>query len=88
MIIEARTCHCCESKNLVLNGKNASGQQRYRCKDCGVTRVLDSVQKSKQIEIAQVAQTYQERNSFRSTGRIFQVSHVTIQKWLKKKPHH
>lgn|GEM_PF-3849253 len=32
----------------------------------------------------QVARTYQERNSFRSTGRIFGVSHVSVQKWLKK----
>ncbi|MBC7919598.1 MAG: IS1 family transposase, partial [Ferruginibacter sp.] len=39
MILEARTCYCCQSNNLILNGKNASGQQRYRCKDCGVTRV-------------------------------------------------
>lgn len=69
-----------------MNGKNASGQQRYRCKECKVTRVLDSVQKSKQVDLETVAQTYKERNSFRSTGRIFKVSHVTVQKWLKKKP--
>jgi len=85
MILTARTCHACNSTNLVLNGKNASGQQRYRCKDCGVTRVLDSVQKSKHVDMEAVARTYQERNSFRSTGRIFKVSHVTVQKWLKKK---
>ena len=59
MILEARTCHRCESTNRVINGKNASGQQRYRCKDRGLTRVLDSVQKSKQVALAQVAQTYQ-----------------------------
>ncbi|MBC7923507.1 MAG: IS1 family transposase [Ferruginibacter sp.] len=86
MILEARTCHRCQSKNLILNGKNASGQQRYQCKDCGVTRVLGSVQKSKQVDLQQVVQTYQERNSFPSTARIFKVSHVTIQKWLKKSP--
>jgi DNA invertase Pin-like site-specific DNA recombinase len=33
-----------------------------------------------------VAKTYQQRNSTRSTGRIFGVSHVTVQNWLKKSP--
>jgi transposase-like protein len=33
-----------------MNGKNASGQQRYKCKDCGVTWVLNSIQKSKLID--------------------------------------
>lgn len=86
MIIEERTCDNCQSKNIVRNGKNVSGQQRYKCKDCGVTRVLDPVQKSRQLDMEQVYQTYQERNSFRSTARIFKVSYTSVQRWLKKKP--
>ncbi len=86
MIIDVRTCHKCQSKNIVRNGKNVSGQQRYKCKDCGVTRVLDSVQKSRQLDMEQVNQTYQERNSFRSTARLFGVSHTSVQRWVKKKP--
>jgi transposase-like protein len=86
MILEAKKCHNCQSEQIVRNGHNSCGQQRYKCKNCGVTRVLDSVQKSKQIDLEQVFQTYKERNSFRSTGRIFGVSPATIQKWLKKKP--
>ena len=85
MILESRKCHNCESVNIVRNGKNACGQQRYQCKDCGVTRVLDSVQKSRTLDMDQVAQTYQERNSYRSTGRIFGVSNTTVARWLKKK---
>ena len=85
MILEAKKCHNCQSDQLVKNGHNSSGQQRYKCKTCGVTRVLTSVQKSKTIDFEQVVQTYQERNSLRSTGRIFKVSHVTVLKWLKKK---
>ncbi len=42
------------------------------------------VQKSRQLDLAQVNQTYQERNSFRSTARTFGVSQVTVQKWLQK----
>jgi hypothetical protein len=36
------------------------------------------------VNLAQVEKTYQERNSFRSTARIFGVSHVRVQRWLKK----
>jgi transposase-like protein len=32
-----------------------------------------------------LARTYQERNSFRSAGRIFGVSHVSVFNYLKKK---
>ena len=86
MVLEARVCVCCSSSNIVKNGKNATGQQRYKCNDCGVTRVLDSVQKASQVALSLVPKTYEERNSFRSTGRIFGVSHVTVQRWLKKSP--
>ena len=86
MVSVLRTCHNCNSTNIVLNGKNASNQQRYRCKDCNVTKVLDYKQKGRTVDIEQVARTYIERNSFRSTGRIFEVSHVSVLRWLKKKP--
>jgi transposase-like protein len=80
MIPEVRTCHRYQSRNIVRNRKNVSGQQRYKCKDCSVTRVLDSVQKSRQLDMEQVNQTYQERNSFGSTARVFKVSH-TREQW-------
>ncbi len=84
MIIEVKTCHNYQSRNIIRNGKNLSGRQRYKCKDCDVTRVLDPVRKSRNLDMEQVSQTYQKRKSFRSTGRIFGVNHVTVQKWLKK----
>ncbi len=84
MISKTYACHHCQSENLILNGKNASGQQRYKCKDCGVTRVLVFIQASKRVDMEQVTQTYLERNSFRSTARLFKVSHTTVQNWLKK----
>jgi transposase len=86
MVLEARVCGNCSSTNIVKNGKNAAGQQRYKCNNCGVTRVLDSLRKGDQVDLSQVQKSYEERNSFRSTGRIFGVSHVTVQRWLKKKP--
>jgi transposase-like protein len=84
MVLEARVCGCCGRTNLVKNGKNATSQQRYKCNEFGITRILDSLPKADQVDLAQVERSYQERNSFRSTARIFKVSHTTVQRWLKK----
>ncbi|MCY7349670.1 MAG: hypothetical protein LH606_03270, partial [Cytophagaceae bacterium] len=54
MIIETRTCHCCKSSNIVRNGKNSSGHQRYKCKDCGVTRILGPVQANRILDSEEV----------------------------------
>lgn len=35
-------CTKCNSKNIVKNGHNGSGQQQYYCKDCKTHRVLES----------------------------------------------
>ena len=84
MITETRTCHNCGSINIVRNGHNVAGRQRYKCKACGVTRVLDSVQAQARLDEEEVKRTYLERNSLRATGRIFGVSHETIARMLKK----
>ena len=86
MITEHRTCHRCQSINIVKNGKNRSGTQTYKCKDCGCCRVLDSKQKGRQIDPELLARTYQERQSLRATGRILGISHTLVLKSLKKKP--
>lgn len=85
MITETRTCHSCQSPNIVRNGKNRAGNQRYRCKDCGVTRVLDSNLPTHRLDPAALERSYRERNSLRATARIFGVSHFTVFQHLKKK---
>jgi transposase-like protein len=86
MIVEHRTCEKCQSKNIVKNGKNRSGTQTYKCKDCGCFRVLDSKQPSRTVDKEALAKAYMERQSHRATGRIFNVSHFFVQTALKKKP--
>ena len=82
MITTTHRCSKCESTNLVLNGKNKSGTPTYHCKDCNAYRVL---YKKKAVDKEAVFRTFEERNSYRSTGRIFGISHVSIFNWLKKK---
>ena len=85
MITESYCCHACQSTNIVRNGHTASGKQRYRCKDCGVTRVLVPKPTLTPEAIAYLERSNTERMSYRAMGRIFTVSHVTVFNYLKKK---
>lgn len=82
------TCKCatCGSENITKNGKNSAGNQRYKCKACGTSRVLKGRRPSTKVDMEAVGRTFEERSSYRSTARIFGVSHVTVFNWLKKKP--
>ena len=84
MIQITHTCGKCDSPNIVRNGHNKSGSPQYKCKDCGTCRVLISKRKTAQIDIDALERTYEERNSYRSTGRIFGISHGTVFNLLKK----
>ena len=84
MITTASTCRDCHSTQLVRNGKTRAGNQRYQCKACGSTKVLILDPKYGVERQALVARTYLERNSSRSTARIFGISHRTVLNWLKK----
>jgi IS1 family transposase/transposase-like protein len=84
MIVTKHKCKRCQSENIVLNGKNKSGSQTYKCNDCGACRVLFSVKKTRNMDPDALARTYQGRNSLRSTARIFGVSHFTVSALLKK----
>jgi transposase-like protein len=85
MVQTAHTCKKCNSANIVLNGKNKSGSQTYKCKDCGCCRVLFSVKKTENIDMEALSRTYEERNSYRSSARIFGISHTSVFNYLKKK---
>ncbi len=42
------------------------------------------IKKTKNIDLEALTRTYEERNSLRSTGRIFGISHFTVSNLLKK----
>jgi transposase-like protein len=84
--VEQRVCEKCQSKNIVKNGKNRSGTQTYKCKDCGCYQVFDSKQPSRRLDPEVIARTYRERQSLRATGRILGVSEFFVPSALKKSP--
>jgi len=84
MISTHHNCKKCQSLNIVLNGKNKSGSQTYKCKDCGAFGVLFSIKKTASLDLEALHNGYSERNSYRSLARIFGISHVTVYNKLKK----
>ena len=77
-------CPRCNSSNHKKNGI-VGGRQRYKCHDCGYnyTVELKSTAFSTSVK-KQALQIYLEGLGFRSIGRFLGVSHVSVQKWIKK----
>mgnify|MGYP001496547312 CR=1 FL=1 len=80
------TCRACQSENIVKNGRNVSGNQQYRCKDCGVCKVLEPSVRYSEGRKEEILRAYQERSSLRGISRTFGVSRPTVAAWLKKTP--
>lgn len=69
MTAETRCCEHCKSTNIVKNGKNRSGTQTYKCKDCGCFWVMDSKQPSRRLDAELVRRVFLEQKSARSAAR-------------------
>ena len=75
-------CPRCESVNLVKNGHDYKGSQKYRCKDCNRYGTLNA-QKGHSPQVQdQVKRGVLERVSLRGLERLVGVSRRTIQRWL------
>ncbi len=77
-------CPRCNSSSHKKNGI-VGGRQRYKCHDCGYnyTVELKSTAFSAFVK-RQALQLYLEGLGFRSIGRFLGVSHVSVQRWIKK----
>lgn len=77
-------CPKCNSFNHKKNGK-VNGRQRYKCHDCGYNFSVELKSTAfPQSVKRQALQLYLEGLGFRSIGRFLGVSHVSVQKWIKK----
>jgi transposase-like protein len=77
-------CPKCKSSNHKKNGI-VGERQRYKCHDCDYNYSVEI--KSTAISTfvkRQALQLYLEGLGFRSIGRFLGVSHVSVQKWIKK----
>ncbi len=77
-------CPRCKSPDHKKNGKT-SGRQRYKCRGCGYNYSIELKSTASSTFVKrQALQLYLEGLGFRSIGRILGVSHVSVQKWIKK----
>jgi len=77
-------CPRCKSLDHKKNGK-VNVRQRYKCSDYGYNYSVElkSTASSPSVK-RQALQLYIEGLGFRSIGCFLGVSHVSIQKWIKK----
>lgn len=75
MIIEVkiRQCPNCESSDIIKNGTDYKGSQKYHSHYYGGYGTLDAKARYSQKEKEQVLKAYQERVSMRGIHRIFGV---------------
>ncbi|MBN4062164.1 IS1 family transposase, partial [Bacteroidales bacterium AH-315-I05] len=75
-------CPNCGSNEFIKDGK-VRQRQRYQCKRCSYRYTVQrkASAKSKAVK-RQALQLYLEGLTYREIGKIFGVSHVSVQKWV------
>jgi len=80
------SCKKCGGLEVVKNGHNKCGTQRYKCKYCNSVFVWKYNKKEKlpkHREKKKILACYEEGMGIRALCRVFKVSSDTISKWLK-----
>jgi IS1 family transposase/transposase-like protein len=81
-ITEICKCRDCGSDNLVKNGHDYKGSQKFECKACGFQGTLELVQGYSLERKLEIMRAYQERQSMRGIERTFGVMRKTLARWL------
>ena len=77
-------CRRCGSINLGKNGRAATGQQNFHCKDCNAYATLDTKEQDRAPTRATVEKLHLERLSQRAIARTAGLSRMTVAAILKK----
>lgn len=78
-------CPDCGRDNLVKNGTDYKGAQKFHCNDCGAYGTLDATGRYPPERKEEILRAYQERSSMRGIRRTFGVARKTLARWLKQK---
>ena len=78
-------CRRCGSVNVRKNGRTATGQQKFHCKDCNAYGTLDTRDQERSHKRATVENLHLERLSQRAIARTTGMSRMTITAILNKK---
>ena len=75
-------CPKCGSQNMVKNGHDYKGAQKYHCKNCVSYGTLEAQRGYDDRTRCQVKRAILERMSLRGIERVFGVTRRTVAKWL------
>jgi transposase-like protein len=86
-LIVTKNCPECESDNIIKNGKDYKGNQKFHCHACGAYRTLAPTGRYTPERKEEILRAYQEHStrSVRGISRIFGVARQTLVSWLKEK---
>ena len=77
-------CPKCQSENIVKNGRDYKGDQKYHCNDCNAYGTLHP-QKGHSDETQRLArQFYLERVSMRGIARVLGIARQTLARWIEQ----
>lgn len=82
--IITHTCPQCGSENMVKNGHDYKGAQKYHCHDCKSYGTLHAQRGHSQQTRSQVKRAVLERLSLRAIERVFGVSRRTVLTWIEQ----
>jgi IS1 family transposase/transposase-like protein len=84
MIQVVITKHCprCNSTDIVRNGHDYKGAQKFVCRACGAMGTLDATGRYSQERKDEILCAYRERSSMRGICRIFGLARQTLARWL------
>jgi transposase-like protein len=87
-VIEVQ-CPQCESRDVVKNGRQANGEQRYRCNNLGCERTIFLLQYHNKGRVPavkrQIVDMALNGSGIRDTARVLGVSPTTVITPLKKR---
>ena len=78
------TCPKCGSENLVRNGHDYKGDQKYHCNSCGRYGTLQAQRGHTEQTRQQVKRAVLERLSLRGIERLFGLSRRTVLAWIEQ----
>lgn len=84
-ILVTKYCPHCGSDNIVRNGKDYKGDQKFHCHGCNAYGTLDALGRYTPERKEEILRAYQERSSMHGIRRIFGVARQTPARWLKQK---
>ncbi len=87
MIVTTKTHGCpkCGSIEIVKNGHDKKGKQKYYCPDCGAWGTLAPSVPYTAARKEEILRIYQERASMRGVTRAIGVARQTLAHWLREK---